>query len=147
MISSNSDEFIQIKKYLSEIDKDTLSEETKKEIKSDIEALKDIDIKAEVIDKGFGKTLRISAQDALKAAKASVLTFRESSGTQYTARVRFEGDLQSTRMSYGLLVIPRDTPVLQSLPQTRRTHRLETSKERFELPIETACEIFIKEPA
>ena len=115
----------------------------------DINALNSIGIKAELHEKSFGKTLNVSVNDLFlyaKYAKAvKKLTIRESSGNQYTARVRYPDGFQAVRMSYGLLIIPDDCPTLQSLPQARRTHRLETSKEKVILPIECDVEIFIKE--
>ena len=71
---------------------------------------------------------------------------RESSGYQYNARVRYPDKFQAVRMSYGLLIIPDDCPILSSLPQPRRTHRLETSKQILILPVDIDSKIFVKEP-
>ena len=138
VISAETDDFITVKRYSTgDLDNSSMD---------DIGALGNIGIKAEVYDKGFGKTLNVSSNDLIFYAKAKKLTVRQSSGYQYTARVRYPDTFQSVRMSYGLLIIPDDCPTLQSLPQTRRSHRLETSKEKIILPIEIDSEIFIKEP-
>jgi hypothetical protein len=136
VIDTKTNDFVQVRRYSSE------SESTSLE---DVAALNDIGIKTEIHEKSFGKTLNLSSADLLSYAKASKLTVRESSGLQYTARVRFSDNYQAVRMSYGLLIIPDDCPVLSSLPQARRAHRLETSKEKLILPIECDSEIFIKE--
>jgi hypothetical protein len=138
LISAETDDFIPVKRYKT-VDLDNSSID-------DIAALRDIGIKAEVYDKAFGKTLNVSSNDLILYAKAKKLTIRQSSGNQYIARVRYPDSFQSVRLSYGLLIIPDDCPTLQSLPQARRSHRLETSKEKIILPVDIDSEIFIKEP-
>ncbi|WP_340124491.1 hypothetical protein [Methylobacter svalbardensis] len=138
VISAETNDFIPVKRYnTGDLDNSSID---------DIAALRDIGIKAKVYDKAFGKTLNISSNDLILYTKAKILTVRESSGNQYIARVRYPDSYQSVRMSYGLLIIPDDCPTLHSLPQARRTHRLETSKEKIMLPIDIDSEIFIKEP-
>ena len=115
---------------------------------ADIAALDNIGIKTEVSDK-FGKILSVSINDLIYYANtvntAKSLTVRQLSGMQYTARVRYPDSFVSVRMSYSLLIVRSDIPVLESLPQGRRTHRLETTKEKLVLPIKCDAEIFIKE--
>lgn len=137
VISAETDDFIPVKRYnTSDSDNSSID---------DVAALSNIGIKAEVYDKSFGETLNVSSHDLVFYANAKKLTIRESSGNQYIARVRYPDSFQSVRMSYGLLIIPDDCPTLQSLPQARRTHRLETSKEKIILPVDIDSEIFIKE--
>ena len=135
VIDSETKGFVQIKRYSSE-----------EEALKDTDSLNAIGISTEVIDKGFGKTLNLLSKDLLLFSNSRKLTIRESSGHQYTARVRYPDDFQSVRMSYGLLIIPDECPTLSSLPQARRKHRLETSKTKIILPIDMDSEIFIKEP-
>ena len=117
-------------------------------VNADIAALDNIGIKTEVSDK-FGKILSVSINDLIYYANtintAKSLTVRQLSGMQYTARVRYPDSFVSVRMSYSLLIVRSDIPVLESLPQGRRTHRLETTKEKLVLPIKCDAEIFIKE--
>jgi len=136
VIDAETNDFIQVKRYSSESEIHALE---------DVATLSDIGIKAEIYEKSFGKTLNLWSNDILNFGKASKLTVRESSGLQYTCRVRYPDGFQAVRMSFGLLIIPDDCNVLDSLPQARRTHRLETSKEKLILPIECDSEIFIKE--
>ncbi|WP_262964339.1 hypothetical protein [Methylobacter psychrophilus] len=135
VIDSKTEGFIQIKRYNS----DDMSLE-------DTNFLNAIGIRTEVHNKGFGKTLNILSQDLVAYSTAKKLTVRESSGYQYNARVRYPDNFQAVRMSYGLLIIPDDCHTLSSLPQPRRTHRLETSKQILVLPIAIDSRIFIKEP-
>lgn len=136
LISAETNDFIQVKWYRSKSENISLE---------DVDALNAIGIKAEIYEKPIGKTLNISASDLIFYAKARKLTVRESSGTQYIARVRYPESFQAVRINYGLLIIPDDCPTLSSLPQARRTHRLAASKERLILPVECDSEIFIKE--
>ncbi len=136
VIDSDTNNFIQVKRY---------SSESEINASEDVATLSDIGIKAEIYEKSFGKTLNLSSTDLLLYAKASKLSIREGSGQQFTARVRYPDGYQAVRMSLGLLIIPSDCPVLDSLPQARRTHRLETSKEKLILPVVLDSEIFIKE--
>lgn len=149
-------EFIQVKRY--ELDQIDL-------VNEDLAALANIGIKAQITDKSFGKILTVSINDlmyyanAIGTAKsingdiyhaktvgtATQLTVREHSGMQYTARIRFPESFTAVRMSYSLLVVRDDCTVLDSLPQGKRTHRLEITKEKLVLPIECDAEIFIKE--
>lgn len=136
VIDAVTNDFIQVKRYSSESEDNPLE---------DVAALNDIGIKAEIYEKSFGKTLNLSSTDLLLYAKARKLTLRQNSGLQYTCRVRYPDGFQAVRMSFGLLIIPDDCNVLDSLPQARRTHRLETSKEKLILPVALDSEIFIKE--
>ena len=115
---------------------------------ADIAALDNIGIKTEVSDK-FGKILSVSINDLIYYANtintAKSLTVRQLSGMQYTARVRYPDSFVSVRMSYSLLIVRSDVPVLDSLPQGRRSHRLSEIKEKLLLPITCETEIFIKE--
>ncbi len=133
-------EFIQVKRYgLDQIDL----------VNEDLAALAEIGIKAEIIDKAFGKLLNVSINDLISYANtvntAKTLTVREHSGMQFTARIRYPDCYTAERMSYSLLVVRDDCVVVESLPQGLRTHRLENTKDRLELPIKCDAEIFIKE--
>lgn len=150
-------EFIQIKRYGSSDQTDQANE--------DLAALAEIGIKTEIIDKSFGKILTVSINDLICYANAvgtekslndllyyaktvgtaKSLTVRENSGMQFTARVRYPDIFKAARMSYSLLVVRDDCVVVDSLPQGKRIHRLEITKEKLVLPIKCDAEIFIKE--
>lgn len=110
----------------------------------DIEKLKDIGIRSEVVEKGFGRALHISSSDLLAYASAKKITVREKSGQQYTVNVRYPNEFRSERMNFGLLIIPDKCPALKSLPQSKRCHSLELSAKTLSLPIICDAEILVK---
>lgn len=91
-------------------------------------------------------TLDINLKELFSLAKAESLQFREATGAQYRARLfTSNNETPPERVRFGFIILNDNAQINHVLPQPPRPHSLKNSGNRFELPISTAIEIYIKQ--
>jgi len=94
-----------------------------------------------------GYALVISTADLYEYAGCDAIQMRRSTGVQYRARVRVNGDSAALRVKMGLMVLGPDCTanVVKANTQAPRPHSLEASGARIELPVSTAWAFYRKD--
>ncbi len=91
-------------------------------------------------------SLDINLKELFSLAKAESLQFREPTGAQYRARLfTSNNEIPPERVRFGFIILNNKAQINNVLPQPPRPHSLKKSGSRFELPISTSVEIYIKQ--
>ncbi len=90
--------------------------------------------------------LSVDMLELFELTKANHLQFRVFTGRQFRARLFNKSDaIKPERVRFGFIILDSKAVVEKVLPQPARPHSLEKTGVKFELPINSNLDIFIKE--